>query len=69
MGRADCTEPQCLYKGALYLYLLTETIDFVFIPYLFIVLVLGVTVVTVAAQISRHLLHFAYRLMNQLSLP
>jgi hypothetical protein len=21
MGRTDCTEPQCLYKGALYLYL------------------------------------------------
>jgi len=21
MGRAACTEPQCLYKGALYLYL------------------------------------------------
>jgi len=22
MGRTACTEPQCLYKGALYLYLL-----------------------------------------------
>jgi len=24
MGRAACTEPQCLYKGALYLYLITD---------------------------------------------
>jgi len=24
MGRTDCTEPQCLYKGALYLYLMVE---------------------------------------------
>jgi len=23
MGRTACTEPQCLYKGALYLYLYT----------------------------------------------
>jgi len=23
MGRTACTEPQCLYKGALYFYLLT----------------------------------------------
>jgi len=23
MGRTACTEPQCLYKGALYLYLTT----------------------------------------------
>jgi len=25
MGRAACTEPQCLYKGALYLYLFPFT--------------------------------------------
>jgi len=25
MGRTACTEPQCLYKGALYLYLYTQT--------------------------------------------
>jgi hypothetical protein len=24
MGRTACTEPQCLYKGALYLYLTVE---------------------------------------------
>jgi len=24
MGRTACTEPQCLYKGTLYLYLLTD---------------------------------------------
>ena len=24
MGRTACTEPQCLYKGALYLYLFTD---------------------------------------------
>jgi hypothetical protein len=24
MGRTACTEPQCLYKGALYLFLLAE---------------------------------------------
>ena len=24
MGHAACTEPQCLYKGALYLYLMVE---------------------------------------------
>jgi len=26
MGRTACTEPQCLYKGALYLYLLTPEV-------------------------------------------
>ena len=26
MGRTACTEPQCLYKGALYLYLFTVTL-------------------------------------------
>jgi hypothetical protein len=26
MGRTACTEPQCLYKGALYLYLTVELI-------------------------------------------
>jgi len=25
MGRTTCTEPQCLYKGALYLYLYLHT--------------------------------------------
>jgi len=29
MGRTACTEPQCLYKGALYLYLLYNVICFV----------------------------------------
>jgi len=24
MGRTACTEPQCLYKGALYLYLFSD---------------------------------------------
>jgi hypothetical protein len=33
MGRTACTEPQCLYKGALYLYLLYNVIYFV--PYEF----------------------------------
>ena len=26
MGRTACTEPQCLYKGALYLYIITSII-------------------------------------------
>ena len=25
MGRTACTEPQCLYKGALYLFTFTQT--------------------------------------------
>jgi hypothetical protein len=31
MGRTACTEPQCLYKGALYLYLTVEL--YVYSPY------------------------------------
>jgi len=27
MGRTACTEPQCLYKGALYLYLYTTFLN------------------------------------------
>jgi hypothetical protein len=29
MGRTACTEPQCLYKGALYLYLFYFALDYV----------------------------------------
>jgi len=29
MGRTACTEPQCLYKGALYLYLLSSLLGHV----------------------------------------
>jgi hypothetical protein len=31
MGRTACTEPQCLYKGALYLYLTVEL--YLYSPY------------------------------------
>ena len=31
MGRTTCTEPQCLYKGALYLYLTVEL--YLYSPY------------------------------------
>ena len=27
MGRTACTEPQCLYKGELYLYLLNKILE------------------------------------------
>jgi hypothetical protein len=30
MGRTACTEPQCLYKGALYLYTITKKLNFPF---------------------------------------
>ena len=66
-GRTACTDRQCLDKGALYHYLLTKVIYFALISHLFIALTLGVAVVAVAAQISRHLLLFACRLMSLFS--
>jgi hypothetical protein len=38
MGRTACTEPQCLYKGALYLYLkrYVDTVVLTYILWIFI---------------------------------
>jgi len=33
MGRTACTEPQCLYKGALYLTLCGQNVEFLNVNY------------------------------------
>jgi len=71
MGRTACAEPQCLYKGDLYLYLYPSLLHFIITLFnvgnvlLCVIYQLNFTVFMYFTQISRYItLHIAFGIIR-----